>query len=29
VHGFHYNETFNPVIKHDSIRSIFDLVATH
>jgi hypothetical protein len=29
VHGFNYNETFNPVIKHDSIRSIFALVATH
>jgi hypothetical protein len=28
VHGFHYNETFNPAIKHDSIRSIFALVAT-
>jgi hypothetical protein len=28
VHGFHYNESFNPVIKHDSIRSIFASVAT-
>jgi hypothetical protein len=29
VHGFDYDETFSPVIKHDSIQSIFALAATH
>jgi hypothetical protein len=25
VHGFYYNETFTPMIKHDSIWSNFSL----